>query len=117
MGAEAVTTCGGADGQWWMVVHPPASVHRPRGTSLGHLRASLALGAQWRRHQPRTTGFSGASTCARARGTAGLTWCARGATSCEFALWRKTVSCSHFQISFSPKFQKKVLKGLNTKVV
>jgi hypothetical protein len=106
-GAEAVATCGGADDLWWMVVRPPASVHRPRGTILGHLRASLAVGALWRRRQPRTAGFSGASACALARGTAGPTWRARSATSCGFALWRETVSCSHFQFVFFSKIPNK----------
>jgi hypothetical protein len=39
-GRGAVTTCGGADGQWGMVVRSPASAHWSRGTDLG-LHASV----------------------------------------------------------------------------
>jgi hypothetical protein len=35
-----------AGGQWWKAVRPPVSVERSRGTGLGHLHASLALGAR-----------------------------------------------------------------------
>jgi hypothetical protein len=48
-GRGVVVTCGGAGGQWRMAVRPPASAHRPRGTGLSSLLASLALDAQWRR--------------------------------------------------------------------
>jgi hypothetical protein len=57
MGAEAVATCGGTGGQWRKAVPPPASVCRPHGTGLGHLRVSRALGPQWRRRWPQTAGF------------------------------------------------------------
>jgi hypothetical protein len=66
-GRRAVATCDGAGGQWRKAVRPPVSAHKPRGTDLSSLRASLALDAQWRRWGPRTARSSGASACARGR--------------------------------------------------
>jgi hypothetical protein len=97
-------------GQWRMVVRLPASAHRARGTGLGHLRASIALGAQWRRRGPQTAGSSGASACARGQATARPTWRASGATSCEFALWLETDSSSPFKINFLQTFKQKCTK-------
>jgi hypothetical protein len=69
-----MATCGGAGGQWRMVVRPPASAHGPHGTGLNPSRASSAFGVQWQRRGPRTAGFPGTSACARGLGTAGLSW-------------------------------------------
>jgi hypothetical protein len=91
MGAEAVATCGGADGQWSMAVRPPTSTHRLRGTNLSPPRASLAVGVQLRRRGPQTAGSSGASACARGPGTARSTWRVRGATSRAGSPTSKTI--------------------------
>jgi hypothetical protein len=76
-------------------------VERPRGTGLGHLRASLAVGVQWRRQWPRTVGFSGASACARDWGTAGTSWhagvqCHAGARALEPNRFKEPLSKRNF---------------------
>jgi hypothetical protein len=79
-GREAAATCGRADGQWGMAVRPPVSAHRPRGTGLGLHASVTASSAQCHRRGPRTTGFSGASACARDPGKARPTSCAGAPT-------------------------------------
>jgi hypothetical protein len=99
-----------------MALRPPASAHRPRGTGLSSLRASLALDAQWRWCGPGTAGCSGASACARGPGTARPTWRVRGATSRTGSPNSKTVRLNLLWIKVSPVFEIEVHQLLNTKV-
>jgi hypothetical protein len=110
MGAEAVATCGEADGQWSMAVRPPESTHKPCGTGLSPSRASLALGVQWRRRGPRTVGFSGTSACVHGPGTAGPTWrragdVVRGSAGCT-----EPFRLTFFQLNFLQNFKQKCSK-------
>jgi hypothetical protein len=110
MGVEAVATCGGAGGQWRMVVRPPVSTHRPGGTGLSPSRASSALGVQWQRRGPQTAGFPSASACARGSGTAWPTWrragdVVRGSASCTDSL-----CLAFFQLDFLQKFKQEFSK-------
>jgi hypothetical protein len=109
--------CDGADGQWQKSACAGASQPWPRGTGLSLHACITGASTQWRRREPQTGGHSGASACARNRGTASRHGVARRDVVRGSAGVSNTVSFSLFQIYFSPKIQTEVLQTLNTKVV
>jgi hypothetical protein len=115
MGAEAVATCDRAGGQWRMAVRPPASTHRPHGTDLSPSRASSALGVQWRRRRPRTTGVSRRLGVRARAGYGGADVAERVRRRVRGR--RRFISFDLLSIRFSPKIQTGVLQTLITKVV